>query len=162
VKTAVLEEATESLFVREAKNYDIIHLASHGEFNESSPSDSRLKLVGDDKFDGNLTATEVIGLSLKAELVTLSACETGLGKLSSGDEIVGLNRAFFYAGTKALISSLWRISDVASAVTVKRFYRYLANGDEKAEALRKGQLLVRKYYPHPAYWSSFRLLGSYD
>lgn len=153
------EMATEESFRSLAYKYEAIHIASHGEFNANMPSHSRLKLTPNNNYDGNLTVNEVFSLKLKAKLVTLSACETGLGKISSGDEIIGLNRAFFFAGTKSLLSTLWRINDVASAIIIKRFYRYLAQGLPKDEALRKSQLLVRKYFPHPAYWSSYRLLG---
>jgi CHAT domain-containing protein len=154
--------ATESTFKSHAPNHDIIHIASHGVFNELSPIESKLMLVADKGEDGDLTVQDVLNLKLNADLVTLSACETGLGKISSGDEVVGLNRAFFYAGTSTLVSSLWRISDVASAVTIKRFYRNLAQGEDKADAMRHAQLLVRNYYKHPAYWSAFRLIGRTD
>ena len=159
------EDASETNFRKEAlaagKDYRIIHIASHGEFKEKDPASSRLKLTSDESHDGDLSVREVFGMKIGADLVTLSACETGLGKLGSGDEIIGLNRAFFYAGTKSLISTLWRINDVSSAVAVKRFYRYLSEGTPKDLAMRKAQLKVREYYPHPSYWAAFRLLGSY-
>lgn len=145
----------------ESSDFKVMHIASHGEFRPSAPGDSRLFLAPDASSDGSLSVTEVFGLETNADLVTLSACESGLGKLSLGDEIIGMNRAFLFAGAHTVVSSLWRISDVASAVTMKRFYRYLAEGDDKAEAMRKAQLSVRRYHPHPAYWSSFRVVGDY-
>jgi CHAT domain-containing protein len=96
---------------------------------------------------------------VRADMVTLSACDSGLGKLSPGDEIIGMNRAFLYAGADTVVTSLWRISDVASAVAMKRFYRYLAEGQDKSEALRHAQTVVRQYFKHPAYWSSFKVSG---
>ncbi len=153
--------ATESNFKRFASNANFIHVASHGEFNLVQPMDSRLLLTADEKDDGNLSAAEIFGLHLKNTTVVLSACETGLGRVSQGDEIIGMNRAFLYAGARSLISSLWRISDVASAVLMKRFYRGVAAGLEKDAALRQAQLAVKSRYGHPAYWAPMRLIGSY-
>jgi len=74
--------------------------------------------------------------------------------------LIGLNRAFIYAGTHAIVSSLWRVSDISTAVLIKHFYRnYVA--ENKAESLRKSQLLVKKMYPHPSYWAGFALTGDY-
>lgn len=97
---------------------------------------------------------------LKASLVMMSACQTGLGKLTTGDEIIGLNRAFIYAGAPSIISTLWRVNDASSAMLVKRFYRNLKNNDI-AESLRLAQIAVKEYYPHPAYWAAFGLTGDY-
>jgi CHAT domain-containing protein/Tol biopolymer transport system component/Tfp pilus assembly protein PilF len=157
---ALGDEATESLLRGAGQSKKILHIASHGEFNPKAPAESRLLLTSDKENDGNLTIEEIFGLRLEADLVTLSACETGLGQLASGDEIIGMNRAFFYAGAKSLVSSLWRISDVSSAVIMKRFYRNLAAGISLDRALQKAQKDVRQYYPHPAYWAAFRLLGN--
>jgi len=99
--------------------------ASHGTLDPDSPLFSAIKLAPGHGQDGDLTAMEVFSLPLSARLVTLSACQTGLGKLKSGDEIIGFNRAFLAAGAGAILSSLWRVSDVATAVLMKRFYRYL-------------------------------------
>lgn len=152
-------DATKTALLKLGQNSDILHIASHGEFNERLPSESKLRLMAATGESGDLTVQDVLALRLDADLVTLSACETGLGKILSGDEIVGLNRAFFLAGAHSIISSLWRISDVASAVAMKRFYRNLSEGDSVSQAMKKAQLLVRQYYPHPAYWASFRVLG---
>jgi CHAT domain-containing protein/Tfp pilus assembly protein PilF len=139
---------------------DTIHLASHGTFDPDSPLLSALKLAPSDTQDGDLTAMEVFSLPLSARLVTLSACQTGLGKLSNGDEIIGLNRAFLSAGAGAVVSSLWRVSDVATAVLMKRFYRNLQSLPP-AQALKLAQDVVRKYFPHPAYWAGFVLTGTW-
>lgn len=159
--TAEGDNATE-LIVREgATKYDVLHIAAHGEFFPNAPAKSRLLLAAGGGADGDLAVTGIIGMSVKADMVTLSACESGLGKLSPGDEIVGMNRAFFFAGADTVVSSLWRISDVASAVTMKRFYRYLSEGMTKDQAMREAQLVVRRYFKHPAYWSAFRVVGDY-
>jgi len=157
---ALREKATEAAFREESGLSEYLHLACHGEFNSKSPLFSSLKLAPGGGQDGDLTALEVFSLSLSARLVTLSACQTGLGKLTSGDEIIGFNRAFLAAGAGSIISSLWRVSDVATAVMMKRFYRYLKT-DTTLEALHRAQQVVRRYFPHPAYWSGFTLIGTW-
>ncbi len=154
-------EATESWLINNIENYGIIHIASHGEFDDINPLFSALKLKRDITADGNLQVQEIFPLKIKADMVTLSACQTGLGHISGGDELIGLNRAFFYAGTHAIISSLWRIDDVSTAVLIKHFYRNYKSYN-KAEALRKAQLLIKKFYPHPSYWSGLTLTGDYS
>jgi CHAT domain-containing protein len=154
-------EAQEAQLKSAAASADILHIASHGEFLPSAPAESRLLLAPGADADGNLAVSEIFGIPMGAKLVTLSACDSGLGKLSAGDEIVGMNRAFLYTGADTVVSALWRISDVASGVTMKRFYRYMSEGDDKAEAMRKAQKVVRRYFKHPAYWSSFRVVGHY-
>ncbi len=154
------EKATESWIREHIADYNIIHIASHGEFDAVNPLFSSLKLASDKAEDGSLQVSEVFSLNIKADLVTLSACQTGLGEITGGDELVGLNRAFLYAGTHALLSSLWRVSDVSTAVLIKHFYRNY-NRENKAESLREAQLLVKSLYPHPSYWSAFNLTGDY-
>ncbi|QPJ66624.1 MAG: CHAT domain-containing protein [Candidatus Nitrohelix vancouverensis] len=154
------ERASESWVREHINEYQIIHIASHGEFDSVNPLFSSLKLTRDDAQDGSLEVNEVFSLKINADLVTLSGCQTGLGELSGGDDLVGLNRAFIYAGTHSLMSSLWRVSDISTAVLTKHFYRNYASND-KAESLRKAQLLVKSFYPHPAYWAAFSLTGDY-
>jgi CHAT domain-containing protein len=102
---------------------------------------------------------DVLGLRLRARLVILSACETGLGRLAGGDGIVGLHRAFLAAGAAAVASSLWRVSDLATALLMKHLFRALRRGLEPADALRAAQQELRRRFPHPAYWAGFRLEG---
>ncbi|MEK9627702.1 MAG: tetratricopeptide repeat protein [Nitrospinota bacterium] len=154
------ENATESWLKNNIEDYQIIHVASHGEFDPINPLFSSLKLTRDKSDDGNFEVNEVFGLNIKADIVTLSACQTGLGDLVGGDELVGLNRAFIYAGTHSILSSLWRVSDISTAVLIKHFYRRYGKED-KAESLRKAQLLVKRLYPHPSYWAGFNLTGDY-
>ncbi|MCH8157065.1 MAG: CHAT domain-containing protein, partial [Nitrospinae bacterium] len=153
-------EARESWLKEHISEYQIIHISSHGEFDPVNPLFSSLKLTRDDAADGNLEVNEIFALDIKADLVTLSACQTGLGEITGGDELVGLNRAFIYAGTHAILSSLWRVSDISTAILIKHFYRNYADNN-KAESLRKAQLLVKRLYPHPSYWSGFNLTGDY-
>jgi CHAT domain-containing protein/Tfp pilus assembly protein PilF len=152
-------QATETLVKRPQHHFAMLHIASHGVFDKRNPGRSALLLTPDQNTDGRLTIEDIYGLNLATNLVTLSACETGLGLLKGADEIVSLNRAFIYAGATTIISSLWRINDVASAVIMKRFYRYLSQGLAVDEALSKAQQLVRSYYTHPAYWAAFRIIG---
>ena len=100
------------------------------------------------------------GLKINADLVVLSACQTGLGKVTAGDDVIGLNRAFFYAGTHTLVSSLWRVSDISTAILIKAFYRQYVSHN-KADSLRTAMLHVKHRYPHPGYWGAFTLVGDY-
>lgn len=154
------KEATETRVKEDIGKFNGVHFASHGIYDSATPLFSTLKLTRDDANDGNLTANEVFSLDMKASLIMMSACQTGLGKLTTGDEIIGLNRAFIYAGAPSIISTLWRVNDAASAMIVKRFYRSYKNND-LAESLRLAQMAAKEYYPHPAYWAGFGLTGDY-
>jgi len=160
VTTLTREKATESWVREHISEFGIIHLASHGEFDPVNPLFSAVRLAPDKKSDGKLQAEEIFGLNIKADLVVLSACQTGLGDIRKGDDVVGMNRAFIFAGTHSLMSSLWRVSDVSTAILMKQFYREYARGG-KAESLRKAMLHVKNRYPHPGYWGAFVLTGDY-
>ena len=152
--------ATKKKVVEDAGKFQIVHIASHGQFDPADPLMSGLSLAPSEGSDGVLRAKEVFAMTLSADLVTLSACQTGLGKVTRGDEIIGLNRAFLHSGAHSLLSTLWRVDDMASAVLVKHFYRGLESSS-KAEALRKAQLIVKRRFPHPSYWAGFTLVGDY-
>ena len=154
------DKATEGWVVRNISDFDIIHLASHGEFDPVNPLFSSIKLARDEQDDGNLRASEIFGLDIRAGLVMLSACQTGLGKITSGDDVIGMNRAFLYAGTHAIMSSLWRVSDISTALLVKQFYREHKNR-AKAESLSRAMRHVKNRFPHPGYWGAFVLVGDY-
>ena len=137
------QEASEAKAKELSSQNDIIHFASHAELNESDPLASAILLAKDDKEDGRLEVREIFGMDLKASLIVLSACETGLGKLSSGDELVGLTRAFIYAGTPSVVASLWNVEDSSTAQLMASFYKNLKTMT-KVEALRQAQLqLIR-------------------
>jgi CHAT domain-containing protein len=107
-----------------------------------------------------LETREVWNLNLEnADLVTLSACQTQLGELSAGDELVGLSRAFIYAGTSSLVASLWSVEDESTAYLMEHFYGYLKEGMGKAEALRQAKLDTMEKYPSPHHWAAFTLIG---
>jgi len=98
-------------------------------------------------------------MRLESDLVTLSACETGLGKVASGDDVVGLTRGFLYAGAATIVASLWKVDDRATAELMRRFYDNLGRMD-KLEALRQAQLETRKAFPAPFFWAAFQLIGN--
>ena len=127
---------------------------------------SRIALAPDGQHDGNLEVHEILSdLDLSGvNLVVLSACETARGERTRGDEITGLTRAFLYAGAPAVISTLWKIDDRASALLIEDFYRRLLDGAPAAEALRQAQLgLLRKpECQNPYFWAAFSLTGDPD
>ena len=157
-KALVRKEASESAFKRYGEGFKYLHIASHGTFNADSPLTSALLLAKDSTNDGTLTVGELYSMRLNADLVTLSACETGLGKIANGDDVVGLTRGFLYAGSRSIVASLWKVDDEATAYLMTRFYGAL-KGTSKREALRLAQLETRKKYPHPYYWAAFQLTG---
>ena len=103
----------------------------------------------------------MLRLRLAADLVTLSACQSALGELVTGEGMVGLSRAFFYAGAPSVVASLWNVNDEASAELMRHFYRGLRRGLTKAEALRQARLELRREprYSHPYFWAPFVLVG---
>ena len=134
------KKATEEKAKRLSGGYDIIHFASHSEFNPEFPMFSCIKMAKEKNEDGRLEVHEIFNLDLdNASLVTLSACETGLGKLSKGDEMIGLTRGFIYAGTPSIVASLWKVNDKSTSDLMSLFYKNLKT-HSKVEALRMAQL----------------------
>ncbi len=136
----------------------VLHFAVHGLVRDDRPWDSALVLAPGNGEDGWLRVSELFDLRLDADLVVLSGCSTGAGKLS-GDGILGLGRAFIYAGTPTVVVSQWDVSDVATAFLMQRFYAELHAGRTKAQALRIAQLAAQKRFQHPALWAAFVLIG---
>ena len=135
------DQASEGELRAQAASYGLVHIAAHGSFDRYNPLFSTLHLAADAEHDGHLRVHEVYGLDLaQADLVVLSACDTQLGELSEGDDLIGLNRAFIYAGTPSLVASLWPVDDAATAELMERFYGHLREGYGKAESLRAAQL----------------------
>ena len=113
-----------------------------------------------DAEDGILTAEDVSGLDLLVtDLVVLSACETGLGKVHVGEGVFGLRRAFMLAGAKTLVMSLWKVPDQQTQELMEDFYRRILAGQPRAEALREAQLAMKSKYPDPKYWGGFICQG---
>ncbi|WP_295444162.1 CHAT domain-containing protein [uncultured Thiodictyon sp.] len=155
------QEASETNFRKLAPAYQRIHIASHGRFEADAPLASGLYLAKDAQNDGVLTVGELYSIRLNADLVTLSACEPGLGKITNGDDVVGLGRGLLYAGAHSIVASLWEVDDQATAELMLAFYAGLAETD-KAQALRQAQLATRNHFPHPLYWAAFQLIGKAD
>ena len=165
------EEATEEN-AKEASPYaDLLHLAGHGLIDERFPLDSALALtipmqLREGKDNGLLQAWEIFeNVRLDAHLVTLSACDTALGKEMGGEGLLGLTRAFQFAGARSVLASLWSVSDTSTARLMKRFYTYLRQGKTKDEALQAAQLdLIHSAdveLSHPYHWAGFALYGDW-
>jgi len=155
-------EATEGRFKTQAGQYGLVHIAAHSDYNPRSPLFSAILLQPDETEDGRVETHEVFNLDLpQTDLVVLSACETHLGELGAGDELVGLERAFVRAGSPSLLTTLWPVDDEATAELMERFYTHLRAGVPKAEALRLAQMETRKEHPEPYYWAGFVLVGDY-
>ena len=146
------------------EKFDYIHLATHGFVNNQYPELSGLLLTQDSKSaeDGVLYTGEIVGLNLTAELVTLSACETALGKKIQGEGVRGLTTSFLFAGAKNVIASLWKVSDQSTSDLMIEFYTELLTGKDKATALRlaKLKLIKTENYNHPYYWAPFVQVGA--
>lgn len=158
VSLMVGPDATEAAFKRMAGTRRIVHVATHGLISADRPLRSSLLLAPGGGEDGYLRVDEIFGLALQADLVVLSGCSTGLGK-SSGDGIIGLGRAFIYAGTPAVVVSQWDVSDRATTYLMDQFYASLAKGRGPAAALRDAQIATRVRYPNPALWAAFVAIG---
>lgn len=154
------QAAQEAQVKSQAATAAVLHFATHGEFSARTPLDSGLLLAKGGGQDGKLTAAEAFGLQLPGALVVLSGCETALGAIASGDEMLGLTRAFMYAGAPRLIATLWKIDDEGTSMLMELFYTNLTNR-QPAEALRQAQIELRKRRPHPYYWAPFSFSGVY-
>lgn len=155
------QDASETNFRKASGAFQRLHIASHGSFRADAPLDSGLHLAKDETNDGMLSVGEIYSLNLDADLVALSACETGLGRIASGDDVVGLGRGFLYAGARSIVSSLWSVDDKATGVLMQSFYRNLGTHN-KVDALRMAQMETRKQFPHPFFWAAFQLTGRGD
>lgn len=162
--------ATETAFKKIAGDYQVLHLATHGYFNKFNPLLSGLELESDKQNDGLLEVHEILDLRLNSDLVTLSACATGLGsgyfaEIPAGDDFVGMTNAFLHAGSNSVVATLWEVDDRSTVNLMSKFYNRLeepgANRD-KAVALAVAQRALRSSstYKHPYYWAPFVLVGS--
>jgi CHAT domain-containing protein len=137
----------------------LIHLATHAFFDANNPLESGIVLT-----DGVLTAREVLQHRLQADLLVLSACESGrLGSLG-GEELAGLSQAFIQAGVRSMLVSLWRVNDPATAALMQAFYTARQAGADKALALRQAMTQIQQHprWTHPYYWGAFVLVGDWD
>ena len=156
------EANEENLKKERLKNYRYLHLATHGFANKNTPDLSGLLLAHKSPEDGVLHLPEIYNLDLNADLVVVSACESGTGKLAKGEGLIGLTRGFLYAGARNLLVSLWRVNDWSTADLMLACYTQMMRGKSKAEALRDAkQHLMQSNpdYAKPYYWAPFILIG---
>jgi CHAT domain-containing protein len=148
--------------------YRIIHLATHGLLDSEHPERSALVMSLVDRFGnsqpGFLKMGDVFNLKLPADLVVLSACETALGSDIKGEGLVGLTRAFMYAGARRIVASSWKVDDLATAELMTSFYKNLAQGQSAPVALRAAKLgiMQKPGWSSPYYWAAFTLQGEFD
>jgi CHAT domain-containing protein len=155
----------DNLKAKSNDNYQIIHFACHSYLDEQQPIRSALVLSqdGDGLNDGILQVRELYNMKLNANMVILSACQTGKGALEKGEGFLGLQRVFFYSGARSVLSTLWSVNDKSTAFFMEKYYGYLAEGYSKASALRlTKQKMINSKYSHPYYWASFVLNGESD
>ena len=155
------EKADENLLLKPNNNdFRIIHLATHGIIDENRPAFSRIYLNGGQD-DGRLYTSELYNISLKSDLITLSACETGLGKISKGEGVLGFTRALLYSGADNVIVSLWKVQDNSTAELMVDFYGNAFNKTAFSGSLRQAKLnmINSGNYSDPFYWAPFILIG---
>lgn len=152
------KDAQAAYVAQHGGRFPIIHFAAHGLFDPENPLNSALLLAKGKDHDGLLKAGDLYRLSLNADLITLSACETALSKVASGDDVMGFTRGFLYAGSRSIVSSLWKVDDLATRDLMVDFYEKVTRM-EKDEALRQAQIKVKEKYPHPFFWAAFQLTG---
>ena len=162
-----LDASEDNVDVRDISKYRIVHVATHGLLNAERPQFTGLvlSLVGNKNEDGFLRTDEVFNLKLGSPLVMLSACETGLGKEKRGEGVMGLTRAFMYAGAPTVGVSLWSVADKSTADLMTDFYKRLlaSQAASPATAMRDAQLamIAGKKYSAPFYWAPFVLVGDW-
>jgi CHAT domain-containing protein len=160
--------ATETAFKKEVLDYSILHFAVHGLVDTKNPEYSGLALSEDgSKTEDNILYTyEIKQLDLNADLVVLSACETGIGKYQLGEGILSIGRDFMYAGVPSMLTTLWSLNDYSSSIIIEQFYTNLGAGMDKDEAIRQAKLFYLDNYnglsTHPAFWACFVQIGDYN
>ncbi|MBF2063187.1 MAG: CHAT domain-containing protein [Calothrix sp. C42_A2020_038] len=165
-KPLIGKEATKNQVKQLMSKARIIHLATHGlldDFDLGIPgaivlAPTSISPTTSQTIEGLLTASEIFEMKLDADLVVLSACQTGQGKLT-GDGVIGLSRSLIAAGTKSVIVSLWNVDDASTQLLMTEFYRQLQQNPDKGAALRHAMLTTMQKYPNPEKWSAFTLIG---
>ncbi|WP_018342640.1 CHAT domain-containing protein [Cytophaga aurantiaca] len=146
------------------RQYSIIHLATHGLVDEEQPELSCIYTYGTSEENDRIYSGDIYNMHLNADLVSLSACQTGLGKIAKGEGLIGLSRALFYAGADNITVSLWKVSDASTQVYMNDFYAIYLNGNQNdfAQASREAKLklLNSSEFSNPYYWSAFILIGN--
>ncbi len=154
------KQATETIVEKYGSIPAILHIGSHGQFFPDTPLKSRLLLTQDNENDGSLTVDDLYHMELNNYLVTLSACETGLGKGNNGDDVIGLIRGFLFAGAESIINTLWKVDDVVTADIMIDFYAFLRD-HSKQDSLQRALLKQVRYgNNHPYFWAPFQITGA--
>ena len=159
------KEATEERFKKEGVNYKIIHFATHGMANDRDPDFSLLAFteIADSIENEFLYVSDLYNMKLNADLVVLSACETGLGELRRGEGIISSARGFSHAGAKSIFTTLWSVNDQSTSIIIESFYKYLKEGKDKDEALHLAKLDFLKSADnnkaHPFLWAPYIIIG---
>jgi CHAT domain-containing protein len=158
-KPLIGPQATKTKVQTNLSEATVVHLATHASFNHDSPLYSGILLADREV----LTAHEVMDERLRADLLVLSACETGMTQALAGDELAGLGQAFLQGGARSVIVSLWRVNDSSAAALMKAFYEARRAGADKAQALNQAMTQVRKQekWRHPYHWGAFVLMGDW-
>jgi CHAT domain-containing protein len=159
----VQRDATKLTFKKNANMSAVLHVAAHAEVDDVDPLFSRILLANDGQDRGLLEAREVYGIDMHSvSLVTLSACESGLGKVLKGDEIVGFTRSFLSAGASSMVASLWPVADDSTEALMTRLYQSMTEGADLMDSMRNAQMDVQKKrrFAHPFFWAPFNVIGN--
>ena len=157
------QDATKQRFKLDANKAGVVHVAAHAEVDEVDPLFSRILFASNSSEAGLLEAREIYGLELAGvRLITLSACESGLGKVARGDEILGFTRSFLSAGASSIVASLWPVADDATEVLMNRLYSDLSAGRDLMLSMQAAQLEVQRNrrFAHPFFWAPFNVIGN--
>jgi CHAT domain-containing protein len=159
----IQQEATKATFKARANQASVLHVAAHAEVDVVDPLFSRILFASGPAENGLLEAREIFQINLGGvTLVTLSACESGLGKVARGDEILGFTRSFLSAGASSIIASLWPVADESTELLMTRLYRDLVLGNDLMTAMQAAQVEVQKNrrFAHPFFWAPFNVIGN--
>lgn len=152
------DRATKATVTQKMATAKLIHLATHGLLDDRRGLGSAIALAPSGSDNGLLTAEEILNLKLNADLVVLSACDTGRGKIT-GDGVIGLSRSLISAGVPSVVVSLWAVPDAPTSALMTQFYQNLQQNPDKAQALRQAMLTTLKQHPNPRDWAAFTLIG---
>jgi len=158
------KSATKQQFLDKAGKYQVLHLAMHAHIDDQNPLYSKLVFQQQDSDEKTMLETyELYGLNLQAELVVLSACNTGSGQLRLGEGVMSLSRGFLFAGVPSIVMTGWEVHDKSGSELTERFYNYIKKGLDKDVAMQKAKIDYLKeanlLKSHPFFWASYMVVG---